>query len=109
MVLLLCKYGLYTTIWDAPYTFCFSQLVDFVCCKWNDLNEDSVLFAYTLPRHAICILDSNTNIQNMLSFVCSTAVDCVDVAVYDQCIVARDVGVRMSEGDHSAIDSYMRI
>ncbi|KAK9292967.1 hypothetical protein L1049_020949 [Liquidambar formosana] len=62
-----------------------------------------VIFVYfTVPGHACCMLECDSDIQNMFKLVCSIGIDRVDVAIYEHSIITQDVTFKRGE-NHSVL------
>ncbi|KAL7196674.1 hypothetical protein ACSBR1_036649 [Camellia fascicularis] len=92
--MLLCKYGDRTIVFKVVSNCTLKDLTDFLSCKWKKFNNSGcILLSYCLPRHSQCMIDDDSDFQNMLSLVYPLGVDRVDVTITEMGISNEKHGV----------------
>ncbi|KAL7238566.1 hypothetical protein ACSBR2_004622 [Camellia fascicularis] len=99
--MLLCKYSDRTIVFKVVSNCTLKDLTDFLSYKLKKFdNSGCILLSYCLLGHLQCMIDDDSNFQNMLSFVYPLGVDRVDVIIIEMGISNEKHGVRES-GDAS--------
>ncbi|XP_028107822.1 uncharacterized protein LOC114306739 [Camellia sinensis] len=69
-LMLLCKYGDRAIVFKVVSNCTLKDLTDFLSCKLKKFdNSGYILLSYCLPGHSQCMIDDDSNFQNMLSLV----------------------------------------
>lgn len=79
--MLLCTYGLSTFVVRVSFSMNFDDLVSNLCTKWKNLTSSSIRLLYSLGGHSKCMLESQSDFENMLILVCPLGLDRVDIVV----------------------------
>ncbi|KAL7172800.1 hypothetical protein ACSBR2_032302 [Camellia fascicularis] len=99
--MLLCKYGDRTIVFKVVSNCTLKDLTNFSSCKLKKFdNSGCILLSYCLPGHSQCMIDDDSDFQNMLSLVYPLGVDQVDVTITEMGISNEKHGVGES-GDAS--------
>ncbi|XP_028094256.1 uncharacterized protein LOC114294332 [Camellia sinensis] len=81
-LMLLCKYGDRTIVFKVVSNCTLKDLTDFLSCKLKKFDNSScILLSHCLPGHSQCMIDDDSDFQNMLSLVYPLGVDRVDVTI----------------------------
>ncbi|GMP94244.1 hypothetical protein CsSME_00043770 [Camellia sinensis var. sinensis] len=71
-LMLLCKYGDRTIVFKVVSNCTLKDLTDFLSCKLKKFdNSGCILLSYCLPGHSQCMIDDDSDFQNMLSLCLS--------------------------------------
>ncbi|XP_028076038.1 uncharacterized protein LOC114278223 [Camellia sinensis] len=93
-LMLLCKYGDRTIVFKVVSNCALKDLTDFLSCKLKKFdNSGCILLLYCLPGHSQCMIDDDSDFQNMLSLVYPLGVDRVDVTITEMGISNEKHGV----------------
>ncbi|XP_028066671.1 uncharacterized protein LOC114269541 [Camellia sinensis] len=93
-LMLLCKYGDRTIEFKVVSNCTLKDLTDFLSCKLKKFdNSGCILLSYCLPGHSQCMIDDDSDFQNMLSLVYPLGVDRVDVTITEMGISNEKHGV----------------
>ncbi|KAL7197808.1 hypothetical protein ACSBR2_020349 [Camellia fascicularis] len=93
--MLLCKYGDRTIVFKVVSNCTLKDLIDFLSCILKKFDSSGyILLSYCLPGHSQCMIDDDSNFQNMLSLVYPLGVDRVDVIIIEMGISNEKHGVR---------------
>ncbi|KAL7186462.1 hypothetical protein ACSBR2_028248 [Camellia fascicularis] len=75
-------YGDRTIVFKVVSNCTLKDLTNFLSCKLKKFDSSGcILLSYYLPRHSQCMIDDDSDFQNMLSLVCPLCVDRVDVTI----------------------------
>ena len=80
-VLLLCKHGNDTIVFNVSCELNFEELVGILCKTWENLKPETMCISYSIVGHRKCMVRNNIDFVNMLRVVCARGVDIVDVSV----------------------------
>ncbi|KAL7265753.1 hypothetical protein ACSBR1_003519 [Camellia fascicularis] len=93
-LMLLCKYGDHTIVFKVVSNCTLKDLTNFLSCKLKKFNNSGcILLLYCLPGHLQCMIDDDSDFQNMLSLVYPLGVDRVDVTITEMGISNEKQGV----------------
>ncbi|XP_028057170.1 uncharacterized protein LOC114261161 [Camellia sinensis] len=96
-LMLLCKNGDHTIVFKVVSNSALKDLTDFLSCKLKKFDSSGcILLSYCLPGHLQCMIDNDSDFQNMLSLVYPLGVDQVDVTITEMGISNETHGVRES-------------
>ncbi|XP_028104093.1 uncharacterized protein LOC114303140 [Camellia sinensis] len=96
-LMLSCKYGDRTIVFKVVSNCTLKDLTDFLCCKLKKFDSSGcILLSYCLLGHSQCMIDDDSDFQNMLSLVYPLGVDRVDVTITEMSISNEKHGVRES-------------
>ncbi|KAL7198534.1 hypothetical protein ACSBR2_020929 [Camellia fascicularis] len=92
--MLLYKYGDRTIVFKVVSNCTLKDLTNFLSCKLKKFdNSGCILLSYCLPGHSQCMIDDDSDFQNMLSLVYPIGVDRVDVTIIEMGISNEKHGV----------------
>ncbi|GMP35532.1 hypothetical protein CsSME_00007929 [Camellia sinensis var. sinensis] len=81
-LMLLCKYGDHTIVFKVVSNCMLKDLTDFLSYEMKKFdNNGCILLLYCLLGHSQCMIDDDSDFQNMLSLVYPLGVDRIDVTV----------------------------
>ncbi|GMP60941.1 hypothetical protein CsSME_00023608 [Camellia sinensis var. sinensis] len=80
-VLLLCTYGQTNVVARLHRATTFTQLVDDICGKFDDLVRDAMYMLWDVPGYKKFKVDSDDDIQNMLCLAKSFGLKHFDVLI----------------------------
>ncbi|KAI8568292.1 hypothetical protein RHMOL_Rhmol02G0186900 [Rhododendron molle] len=80
-IMLLCTYGLSTFVVKVSFSMNFDDLVSNLCTKWKNLTSSLTRLLYSLGGHSKCMLESQSDFENILILVCPLGLDKVDLIV----------------------------
>eukprot|EP00268_Persea_americana_P013460 TRINITY_DN15912_c0_g3_i2.p1 TRINITY_DN15912_c0_g3~~TRINITY_DN15912_c0_g3_i2.p1 ORF type:complete len:191 (-),score=27.76 TRINITY_DN15912_c0_g3_i2:1759-2331(-) len=64
-VMLLCKYGMFTSVIHLSESMKYNDLMHRVCNKWKNLAVNMVCLTYALPGHPKCLLDNDLDLLSL--------------------------------------------
>ncbi|XP_012844569.1 PREDICTED: uncharacterized protein LOC105964607 [Erythranthe guttata] len=80
-IVLLFRYGAFCSITDFTTGMSFSNLVHFVCSRWNSLSVDNLSLSYSVPEIGVFSINDDEDVKGLFIIVEQWSIQRIEIVV----------------------------